>query len=203
MGGHLFSCLDFFETALVYYVDAVSIQVMPYSTGCKTVLSNFEAGQNYKVCNWHNIWCQVEFLPFYSVSVIILLSTHNTILITQDVPDPEIMVSFPIIDDPHNASFVAWTTTPWTLPSNLALCVNGNFDYVKVSYFWFLVDLVCLKILIQLFTVSFQLKIFIFDFLMIWFENTDSTMQHIFPVENWFRLQIIWIWDGYMDYYDI
>ncbi|KAJ9189226.1 hypothetical protein P3X46_000544 [Hevea brasiliensis] len=82
-----------YEKGLVYK----GFKVMPYSTGCKTVLSNFEAGQNYK-----------------------------------DVPDPEIMVAFPIIDDPHNASFVAWTTTPWTLPSNLALCVNGNFDYVKV-----------------------------------------------------------------------
>lgn len=27
---------------------------------------------------------------------------------------------------------VAWTTTPWTLPSNLALCVNADFEYVKV-----------------------------------------------------------------------
>ena len=29
-------------------------------------------------------------------------------------------------------SMVAWTTTPWTLPSNLALCVNPDKDYVKV-----------------------------------------------------------------------
>lgn len=27
---------------------------------------------------------------------------------------------------------VAWTTTPWTLPSNLALCVNPEFEYVRV-----------------------------------------------------------------------
>ena len=27
---------------------------------------------------------------------------------------------------------IAWTTTPWTLPSNLALCVNPDKDYVKV-----------------------------------------------------------------------
>ncbi|GMJ10539.1 hypothetical protein like AT4G10320 [Hibiscus trionum] len=72
-------------------------KVMPYSTGCKTPLSNFEAGENYKL-----------------------------------VPDPEIMVAFPIVGDPDNAAFVAWTTTPWTLPSNLALCVNANFVYVKV-----------------------------------------------------------------------
>ncbi len=29
--------------------------------------------------------------------------------------------------------FLAWTTTPWTLPSNVGLCVNPDFDYVKVS----------------------------------------------------------------------
>lgn len=54
-------------------------------------------------------------------------------ILVQDVPDPEIMVAFPVLGDSHNASFVAWTTTPWTLPSNLALCVNASFTYVKVS----------------------------------------------------------------------
>jgi isoleucyl-tRNA synthetase len=71
---------------------------MPYSTGCSTPLSNFEAGQNYK-----------------------------------DVSDPAVVVAFPLDNDPDNASMVAWTTTPWTLPSNLALCVNPEFTYLKVK----------------------------------------------------------------------
>ncbi|KAL7598546.1 hypothetical protein Lser_V15G23401 [Lactuca serriola] len=83
-----------FKKNLVYR----GFKVMPYSTGCKTPLSNFEANSNYK-----------------------------------EVPDPEIMVTFPIIDDQEGAAFVAWTTTPWTLPSNLALCVNSNLVYVKVK----------------------------------------------------------------------
>lgn len=29
-------------------------------------------------------------------------------------------------------SLLAWTTTPWTLPSNLALCVNKEFEYIKL-----------------------------------------------------------------------
>lgn len=33
----------------------------------------------------------------------------------------------------ENTSFVAWTTTPWTLPSNMALCVNGLIEYVCVT----------------------------------------------------------------------
>lgn len=42
------------------------------------------------------------------------------------------MVTFPVIGDGDNAAFVAWTTTPWTLPSNLAPCVNASFVYLKV-----------------------------------------------------------------------
>lgn len=57
----------------------------------------------------------------------------NLYLAFQDVPDPEIMVSFPLVGDEEGAALVAWTTTPWTLPSNLALCVNKDFVYVKVS----------------------------------------------------------------------
>jgi isoleucyl-tRNA synthetase len=43
-----------------------------------------------------------------------------------------VVVSFPLEDEPAT-SLVAWTTTPWTLPSNLALCVNPEMVYVKVT----------------------------------------------------------------------
>ena len=42
------------------------------------------------------------------------------------------IVNFPVEDDP-NTMMVAWTTTPWTLPSNLALCVHPDLVYVKVQ----------------------------------------------------------------------
>ena len=48
------------------------------------------------------------------------------------MPDPAIMVSFPLKHESIGGALVAWTTTPWTLHGNLALCVNANFDYVKV-----------------------------------------------------------------------
>jgi isoleucyl-tRNA synthetase len=73
-------------------------KVMPYSTGCTTPISNFEAGLAYK-----------------------------------DVQDPAIVVHFPLVEDP-SVSFVAWTTTPWTLPSNLGLCVHPEFTYVQVKH---------------------------------------------------------------------
>jgi isoleucyl-tRNA synthetase len=50
----------------------------------------------------------------------------------KDVNDPSVIVTFPLVDDPKTA-FLAWTTTPWTLPSNLALCVHPEFDYVKIN----------------------------------------------------------------------
>jgi isoleucyl-tRNA synthetase len=50
----------------------------------------------------------------------------------KDVHDNAAVVSFPLLSDPE-VSFLAWTTTPWTLPSNLALCVNDTFEYIKIK----------------------------------------------------------------------
>ena len=50
----------------------------------------------------------------------------------KEVRDPAVVVSFPLVGE-EDASLLAWTTTPWTLPSNLALCVNPTLDYVKVA----------------------------------------------------------------------
>jgi len=72
-------------------------RIMPFSTACNTVLSNFEAGSNYK-----------------------------------DAKDPALFVSFPLLEDPET-SLMAWTTTPWTLPSNLACAVNPEFVYLKIK----------------------------------------------------------------------
>ncbi|KAK3103923.1 hypothetical protein FSP39_022930 [Pinctada imbricata] len=50
----------------------------------------------------------------------------------KDVVDPAVIVNFPMLDKP-DVALIAWTTTPWTLPSNLSLCVNPEMDYVKVQ----------------------------------------------------------------------
>ncbi|MCB0319968.1 MAG: isoleucine--tRNA ligase, partial [Bdellovibrionales bacterium] len=49
----------------------------------------------------------------------------------KDVQDPAITVRFRLIDD-SKRSLLAWTTTPWTLPSNLGLCVGPDIDYVEI-----------------------------------------------------------------------
>jgi len=54
----------------------------------------------------------------------------------KDVQDPAVVISFPCVNDKGEElgySFLAWTTTPWTLPSNIALCLNPDLDYVKVK----------------------------------------------------------------------
>jgi isoleucyl-tRNA synthetase len=42
-----------------------------------------------------------------------------------------VTVAFPLVDEPET-SLLAWTTTPWTLPSNLTLCVHPDFTYIKI-----------------------------------------------------------------------
>ena len=79
------------------------LKVMPISTELGTVLSNFEATSNYK-----------------------------------DVQDPAVTVAFKLRNEDNTQAdedvyVLAWTTTPWTLPSNLALCVGPDIDYVKVK----------------------------------------------------------------------
>lgn len=71
-------------------------KVVPFSTKLGTVLSNFEAGLDYR-----------------------------------DVQDPAITALFKL--DEEDSYFAAWTTTPWTLPSNLGLCVGPEIEYVKVK----------------------------------------------------------------------
>lgn len=79
-----------YEKQLVYR----GSRVMPVSTACGTVLSNFEANLNYR-----------------------------------DTDDPSLIITFPLVTRPE-VKLLAWTTTPWTLPSNLALCVNPEFEYI-------------------------------------------------------------------------
>lgn len=81
--------------------------ILPYCPRCSTVLSTHELAQGYK-----------------------------------DVQDATVTVRFKItkapqgVKDPDMANgktyFLAWTTTPWTLPSNLGLCMGPEIDYVKI-----------------------------------------------------------------------
>ena len=50
----------------------------------------------------------------------------------QTIDDPSVMIRFPLVGQ-ERTSFLAWTTTPWTLPSNIALAVSAKTDYATVE----------------------------------------------------------------------
>jgi isoleucyl-tRNA synthetase len=60
------------------------------------------------------------------------LSSHEVAQGYEDVADPSIYFACPLRDDPTKA-FLVWTTTPWTLPSNVALALHPDFEYVEVA----------------------------------------------------------------------
>lgn len=72
----------------------------------------------------------VKVMPF-STACNTPLSNFESGQNYKEVVDPTVIVSFPLDEDP-TVNLLAWTTTPWTLPSNLTLCVNPNLTYVKL-----------------------------------------------------------------------
>lgn len=99
---------ELFKKGLVYQ----GFKVMPYSTACATPLSNFEAKQNY----------QETVDP--SLTVKFELSKDSAEAVLWDSGE---------FDTVGTVYFLVWTTTPWTLPSNLALCVSPTLEYVLVQ----------------------------------------------------------------------
>ncbi len=60
------------------------------------------------------------------------LSDHEVALGYDDAEDPSVFVRFPLVDKP-DTSFLVWTTTPWTLPANVAIAAHPDVDYVTVE----------------------------------------------------------------------
>lgn len=81
------------------------VKVMPYSTGCNTPLSHFEAKQNYKNTTDPSIVCGFE----------IISSQYSIFKHASNYP----------------SYILVWTTTPWTLPSNMAIC---TYMYGEIIY---------------------------------------------------------------------
>ena len=60
------------------------------------------------------------------------LSDHEVALGYKNVTDPSVYVRMPLADDP-STSLLIWTTTPWTLPGNVAVAVHPNINYAVVQ----------------------------------------------------------------------
>lgn len=61
------------------------------------------------------------------------LSSHELAQGYQDVKDLSVYVKFKLLDK-ENTYILAWTTTPWTLPGNVALAVGSDIEYVQIQY---------------------------------------------------------------------
>ena len=60
------------------------------------------------------------------------LSSHEVAQGYKDVKDLTCIAKFKVVDQ-ENKYILAWTTTPWTLPSNLALCINKAYTYIEAK----------------------------------------------------------------------
>ena len=117
---------DDFTERLGYWVDLENPYITYDSNYIETVwwiLSRFNAEdllfQGHKV---------VPYCPTCGTP----LSSHEVASGYRTVTEDSIYVRLKAVDD--DASFLTWTTTPWTLPSNVALAIGEAFDYVKVAY---------------------------------------------------------------------
>ena len=61
------------------------------------------------------------------------LSDHEVAQGYDEAVDPSVFVRLPLVDDP-GASLLVWTTTPWTLPGNVAVAAHPEVDYVIVEH---------------------------------------------------------------------
>ncbi|MBJ7354716.1 MAG: isoleucine--tRNA ligase [Thermoleophilaceae bacterium] len=61
------------------------------------------------------------------------LSSHEVAQGYKDVEDPSVYVKLPVTGEP-DTHLLVWTTTPWTLPGNVAVAVNPSVEYAKVQY---------------------------------------------------------------------
>jgi isoleucyl-tRNA synthetase len=96
---------------------------------------------------FHNMWKNdlvyegVKVMP-YSTGCATPLSNFESKSNYRKISDPSIVVKFCLKFSEVKVFFLIWTTTPWTLPSNLALCVHPHLNYAKVEkdgeYFYLL-----------------------------------------------------------------
>jgi isoleucyl-tRNA synthetase len=78
------------------------------------------------------IYHGVKVMP-YSTACNTPLSNFEAKSNYKSVSDPSVTIKFQLANRSIPTYFLVWTTTPWTLPSNLLLCVNPDMEYVEIS----------------------------------------------------------------------
>ena len=79
------------------------------------------------------IYKSLKVMP-YSYRLSTPLSNFEANLNYKNIQDPAIIVKFSIKHNNQNTKLLIWTTTPWTLPANLAIAVHPEFTYIKALY---------------------------------------------------------------------
>ncbi len=103
-----------------------SYRIMPYSWRLTTPLSNFEANSNYKDVQDPAITVR------FRVAALPGAAAHGATDASSAPQKSPAVESLEAHLSAQNLYLLAWTTTPWTLPSNLALAVGPDIDYVAV-----------------------------------------------------------------------
>ena len=70
-------------------------------------------------------------IQWYSPGSGTVLSSHEVSLGYKEITDPSVYVLVKL-SDLHDTYLLIWTTTPWTLPSNVAIAINPQIDYALV-----------------------------------------------------------------------
>ncbi|KAL9103449.1 MAG: hypothetical protein Q9163_001512 [Psora crenata] len=76
------------------------------------------------------VYREYKVMP-YSTALATPLSNFEENQNVKKVKDPAIVVAFPLRSDPET-NLLIWTTTPWTVPSNIAIAVHPDFEYLKI-----------------------------------------------------------------------
>ena len=98
-------------------------KITPYSYALQSPLSNFEASQNYKEVDCRTVY--VRFLV-NDEKISTLIPSH----LLSSIPTGKTLKECHMIDDNQPLVYIIiWTTTPWTLPANLAVCINASLEY--------------------------------------------------------------------------
>ncbi|WP_435227654.1 class I tRNA ligase family protein [Niabella hirudinis] len=126
-----------------------SVSIQPYSPAAGTGLSSHELNQPGTYKDVKDTSATVLFKAVHNEKSAFLFEALSKAAETEPVKtepaetepaktEPaktEPVKTEPVKTEPAEVSFMAWTTTPWTLPSNLGLTVGGNIDYTLIQTF--------------------------------------------------------------------
>ncbi len=122
---------DALTVRMGYWVDLEHPYVTYHTDYMESVWNLLKRISERTDANGESLLTRGHRIQWYSPANGTVLSSHEVSLGYKEVQDTSATVRFPVEGEP-GTSFLAWTTTPWTLPANAALAVNPKTTYAKV-----------------------------------------------------------------------